>query len=118
MEAATPRERFPVREHKLPHVGKSFTPLMLRIAAFYVGVLRVLGERAMKHAINPVVHLRVHLSESRNSRRKRNLSARHCDFWARPKHRSGLERPRLSQGSAPKHRPELVPALRCAQKVS
>jgi hypothetical protein len=75
------------------------------------------GELCGKHSIHPVVHLRVHLCESRNSPNEKNFNAQRCEFWARAKHRSGLERPHFFLACAPKNGFGVVPAHTCARKV-
>ena len=102
----------------MPHDSKFFTPLTLRIAAFYAGFLHVEGERHLKHAVHRGVHLYVHLGDSSNSRNEKQLNTRHGEFWARAKHRSGLERPRLSLHGAPKGSSGVVPAHSFGFKAS
>jgi hypothetical protein len=104
-------------EKKLPRESNFFSPPTSRSAAFYQGSLRVTGERCATHAVHPVVHPRVHPSNSDNSRKEENLDARRCEFWARSKHRSGLERPHLFAACAPKKVFGVVPAHTCARKV-
>ena len=103
---------------KLLIESKFFSPLTSRIAAFYQGFLRVAGERRATHAVHPIVHPRVHLSESGNSQKEKNLDARRWEFWALPKHRSGLERPRPFATCAPKEVLGVVPAHSRVRKVS
>ena len=107
-----------MRKQKVPCAGNFFSAAMSRIAAFYAGLQRVVSEWGEKHAIHPVVHLRVHLSESHNSHENTNLNARRCESWARVKHQIGLERPHFFYPFAPKKVLGVVPAHICARRVS
>src|SRR5215831_4412568 len=75
------------------------------------------GERHPKHAVHRDVHLRVHLGDSSNSRKEKQLNPRRGETWARAKHRSGLERPRFSSACAPKKVFGVVPAHTLSRKV-
>lgn len=104
-------------EKKLPRESNFFSPPTSRSAAFYQGFLRVTGERCATHAVHPVVHPRVHPSNLDNSRKEKNVDALRREFWARAKHRSGLERPHFFLACAPKKVFRVVPAHTCARKV-
>jgi hypothetical protein len=96
-------------EKKLPQDSKCFSPLTARIASFYQGFLHFRGERRTKHAVHPVVHPRVHLRGSSNSRNEKNFDRQRCESWARSTRRSGLERPRFFAACAPKRAFGVVP---------
>ena len=108
-------ELFSHLAHFLHFIGRRFARATTAFSTF-ISAKR--GERCKKHRVHHVVHLRVHLSEPSNSRKKRKLNTRRCEFWARAKHRSGLERPHFFISGAPKKVFGVVPAHTRTRKVS
>jgi hypothetical protein len=100
-------ELFSHLAHFLHFIGRQFTRATIAFSTF---ISAKKGERCKKYPVHHVVHLRVHLSEPSNSRKKRKLNTRRCEFWARAKHRSGLERPHFFIAGAPKKVFGVVPA--------
>ena len=74
------------------------------------------GERGMKDTDHSPVHRSVHLCGERNLSGAIRIALRDIRFWARAKHRTGLERPHLWRPTAAQ-RPRGVAPAQCLEKV-
>jgi len=100
--------------HLLQLVDSQFTKV---ISAFCSLSPTKQGEQPITYLVHLVVHLRVHQSDSSNSRKEKKLNARSCALWVAAWARGGLGRPHFFSACATQKFCSFFPAHTLSPRV-